>query len=371
MHVRGRLVRRVAWAGVTWAGLAAAGAPLAAQMAGPPLTLGGLLRAGARVEPDAADRRDGFEVFDARLSLEGGVGIIFDYFLQGAFEGGEDPAGTGEAGARVELLDARLTVPFRREVRVSIGRFKAPFGGERLRSKDEIRFLERAMASDAIAPGRQVGIELHGDALEGRLAYRGGAFNGNGRAVGNDNGAFLWAGRVQYNTVGPIEFYEDLVVQVGANLAYSSDSAVRLGPGLDGSVTGEEGLPAGVDLESWAGDRLLFGMDLHLSYRGWALDGEYLRADLDPDAADAGELDAWGGYVEALRDFYGAIQTVARYEHLAPAVGPDRKFLILGINVFPDFHAKLGLQYALGIDGSPPGARIADGQFILLTQLSF
>lgn len=354
---------------------AGAATPLRAQASGPTLTMGGLLRTGARFEPEGSPRRDGFEVFDARIRLGGEVGIIFDYFFQGAFEAPDltrsDGSSASESdGLEFELLDARLTLPFRPELMLSAGQFKAPFGGETLLPKDDIRFLERALASRAIAPGRQVGVELHGEALEGRLAYRGGAFNGNGRGVEADGGGFLYTARVQYNTVGPIEFYEDLVVQVGANLGFSSDSAVRLGPGLDGSPDGVGGLPPGVDLASWRGDRLLLGFDWHTSYRGWELNGEYLRVELDP-AAGGPELDAWGGYLEGVYGFMGAVAAAVRYDFLRPVVGPDREFVVAGLSVFPGFHARFGIQYALGIDGSPGAPGIVDDQLILLSQLSF
>lgn len=350
----------------------AGAAPLGAQAGGPPLTIGGLLRTGARFEPEDSPSRDGFEIFDARASLGGEVGIIFDYFIEGAFEE-DDRLLSGEEGGGLEfeLLDARLTLPFRPQLQLSAGQFKAPFGGETLLRKDAIRFLERALASRAIAPGRQVGIELHGEVLEGRLAYRAGAFNGNGRRLENDDDSFLYAGRVHYNTIGPIEFYEDLVVQVGANLAFSSDSAVRLGPGLDGSLPGEGGLPPGVDLTSWRGDRFLAGFDLHTSYRGWELNGEYLHVNLDPAAAGAEDLTSWGGYVEAVHEFLGAVEAAIRYDYLDSAAGPDREFVIAGVNVFPGFHAKFGLQYAFGVGGSPNAPGLADDQFILLSQLSF
>lgn len=345
---------------------------LAAQESGSPVTLGGLLRTGARLEPGDALRRDGFEVFDARLSLEGKIGIAFEYFLQGAFEAPDDGSAEGDgSGLEFALLDARLTLPFRPELRLSLGQFKAPLGGERLLSKGEIRFLQRSLADRAIAPGRQVGVALGGETMEGRLTYEAGAFNGNGRGLGNDDESFLYAARVQYNTVGPIEFYEDVVLQVGLNLGFSRDSAAPLGPGLDGSLPGDPGLPPGVDLASWRGDRFLFGFDLHTSYRGWQLNGEYLRIDLDPAVPEADDLAAWGGYVEGVYGLHGVAEVALRYDHLDPVAGPDRRFLIGGLHVFPGFHAKLGLQYAVAVGGSADAPGIAGGQFILLTQASF
>lgn len=364
-----RTVGRRAWLpalAISWTAVGLASpAPAAAQIEGPPLTLGGLLRAGLRLEPEDAPRADGFELFDARLNLGGEVGIIFDYFLEAEY---------ADEDREFRLLDARLTLPFMPEANLSIGQFKAPFGQERLQDKGDIRFVERAQASEAVAPGRQVGLELWGGTLEDRLTYRGGVFNGNGRTLRNDDNNFLYAVRVQYNTVGPIEFYEDLVVQVGADLAFSEDSAVALDPGLDGSLPGQM-VPPGVDFADFQGKRVLWGLDLHVTYRGWGLDGEFLRGVFDPDAFPAGsdDLVAEGGFVEGTYAFFGAAEAVLRYDGFDPALGPYRDFLVLGLNVYPGFHAKFGLQFAIGLKDDVPAAAnaLADTQFSIMSQVDF
>lgn len=339
-------------------------APLAAQagVGGPPLEIRGLLRTGLRFEPGSSPRSDGFEVFDARLGLAGEVGIVFDYDLQAEFD---------DATNELRLLDARLIVPFSPEVNLSIGQLKAPFGREFLLPKGDIRLLERAQASRAIVPGRQVGLALHGSLLEDRLTYSAGAFNGNGRNLENDDDDFLYAARVQYNNVGPIEFYEDLVIQVGGDLAYSDDRSARLDPALDGRVPGAPASP--VDFGAFGGERFLWGLDLHTSYHGVGLDAEYLRGRYDADALgpDADALVAEGGYVEAYYSAWGAIEPVLRYDGLDPALGGYRDFLILGLNVYPGFHASFGLQYAIALGDELPDTELADGQFILLTEVDF
>ena len=55
-------------------------------------------------------------------------------------------------------------------------------------------------------PRRQVGAALRGVALEQRLSYWGGLYNGEGATFGNDDRRFLFAGRVEYNSVGEVEF---------------------------------------------------------------------------------------------------------------------------------------------------------------------
>lgn len=341
--------------------------PLAGQE-GPALEVRGLLRTGLRVEPDASDRESGFEVFDARLGAEGRVGVLFDYRVLGAWEGTE---------RRFELLDAEVGLPLAPEARLAIGQFKAPFGQEFLRRKGDIAFVDRSQASDALVPGRQVGARLDGEGLEGRLTWAAGLFNGNGRRLENDDGRFLYAARAQFNSVGPIEFYRELVVQVGANLAFSRDSAAPLGPGVaePPPPSPVDGFPPPVeiDAEAFRGERLLWGVDARASWRGFSAEGEYLRGEFEPAEAPGERLTAEGGY---LQGSYGAmgglLEGVARWDAFRPAAGARRDFLLLGLNLYPGFYAKVGLQYAVSLrSGQPPGARIAGGQFAFLTQVSF
>ena len=62
---------------------------------------------------------------------------------------------------------------------------------------------------------------LRGVALEERLKYRGGLYNGEGATFGNDDRRFLFAGRVEYNSAGEVEFFEDFVWEVAASFAIS------------------------------------------------------------------------------------------------------------------------------------------------------
>lgn len=349
--------------------LQAFGAPAAAQE-GPTLETDGLLRLGFRIEPEAAERRTGFEVFDARLGLSGRVGLVFDYSVLGAWEG-EDQA--------FRLLDARLSVPLAPEARLSFGQFKAPFGEEFMRRRADLHFLERFQASDAVGPGRQVGVSLSGEAMYERLTYEAGIFNGNGRRIGNDDGRFLYAARIQYNTVGPIEFYRDLVFQVGANVAFSRDSAARLGPGLEApDAPGGGGpvlqvSPGTVDFGAFRGERLLRGLDARIAWRGMALSGEYLRGEFEPADLPGETLVAEGGYVQGSYELLGgAMEGVARWDAFNPAVGERRDFLLLGLNLYPGLNSRLGLQYAISLsEGDPPGARIAGDQFVFQAQVDF
>ena len=337
----------------------------------PDITFDGLLRTGLRVGPGDLGRTDGFEVHDARVGASGRIGIVFDYRVQAEWDPRRD---------EVRLLDAILTLPVADPLRIELGQLKAPFGKEALKEKGAITFVDRSQASQLLAPGRQVGVRAAGEALEGRLRYAGGLFNGNGRTLENDDSRFLYAGRVEYNNVGAAEFYDELVVEVGANLAFSRDSAVDLGAELRREVE-----LAGVALDAFRGERLLWGGDLRLGYRGFFLRGEYLRAELDLPDPVGQEVTLEGGYLEGGYDLWGAIEGVVRWDALAApleSVGGVRvdeeepvagraDFLVFGLNLYPGYHTKVGLQHAVGLGGSRVGPGLADGEFRLTAQVDF
>lgn len=360
-------------------------APSAAQDGGPDradVELGGLLRTGFVAGPASEGVHDGFELYDARLRASGEVGI-FGYHVQTEWDA---------ARQRLRLLDARLSLPFMPELVLDLGQLRAPFGKEMLKGKGEITFVERARISRLLPPGRQVGAQLSGETAEGKLTYRAGLFNGNARAAANDD-SFLWAGRVQFNNLGASEFYDELVVEVGANAAISSDSDVNLVGRLDRTVQTAALSGGFVDLQNFAGDRLLYGGDLRMGWQGFFLRGEYLRGDLEPEPSalmglgpsePGEELVVDGGYLEGGYSYLGAIDLVVRFDRMNDAiravdgqpVNPDdptgaSEFLVFGLNLYPGYHAKVGFQYALGLGGTRVGPGLADGEFALLAQVDF
>jgi hypothetical protein len=366
---------------VTIAALALAGAhpsALLAQFETAPVHVGALARTGLRLQPKSSGLTNGFEVWDARVNVGGSVGLIFDFWVEGGFETESFDTGTfGEEKEGFTLLDVKLTVPVVPELEVSVGQFKSPFSREFLLYKSDIQFVERSQAVLALAPGRQIGLELSGSALDTRLWYGAGMFNGNGRTLSNDNGGFLWVGRALFNTIGDIEFYEDLVVQVGVNAAFSRDSAV------DVSLAGDLGPPP-IDAASYEGDRFLWGFDAEVSYRGFFANGEYIQGRFSPSQVQGGVLlptdpetqVAAGFYIEGGYSLWGAIEGLLRYDQYSPAdaavtVDPKSEFLLAGINIYPGFFAKIGMQYAFGLGGTERGPALVDDQFNLLVQLSF
>jgi hypothetical protein len=333
----------------------------------------GLLRTGLRVESSATGGRDGFALYDVRLGAKGKVGIVFDYAAGVEVDTREE---------KLRLLDAALSFPIRDEfLRLDIGLGRSRFGGEAMVDKGLIPFVERFQGSLALTPGRQIGLGVRGAALEGRLHYAGGVYNGNGAAWENDGDGFLWMARAGWNSVGEVEFFEDFVWEVGASVGFSGDSSLNALP----LSLPEEGVSRPVPvLTEFTGDRLIWGANARIAWREFAVAGEYLRTEFSPSIGE--DLSSEGWYAQGSYTLWAAAELLARYDSFRTAGGvvePDEattKFLVFGINVLPGLYGRLGLQYAIGLDGTlagqemsldgtNTGPRLADGQFLLNLQV--
>lgn len=375
----GRLARATG-AGILIVGLVGPLPASAQETTGPNvLRPSGMLRTGFEFEPADADRADGFIVYDARLALTGVVGYVFDFTLGVEYD--RDDAG-------IDLLDAIITFPLSGEaVRADLGGFRSPVSREATADKAMLPLVERSQSALALAPGRQLGLQVRGTALEERLRIAGGLFNGNGLRLENDDKAFLVAGRASYNNVGPLEFPEDLVIEAGLSAAWSTDSALFVLP-VEGRTGPEPDARRLVSLEEFEGDRIIWGADARLAYEGWTIAAEYLRTDYDPEVGDGEGLHAEGITVDLRHALWGLFDVGGRYDSFTPAVGfagdPPRasRFFVLGLAVAPGLFARAGLQYAIGIDGTTRGVESAldgtntappltDDQFLIFLQLAF
>jgi len=130
------------------------------------LKLRGVLQADGRFFFEDEDRLapnttvgDTYLLRRVRPILEGTVFKIFDFRFMPDF-----------AGGRTVIQDAWLDGRFLPWLQLRGGKFKTPFGIERLQSATAIRFVERALPNNLV-PNRDIGVELHGDFGQGIVSY--------------------------------------------------------------------------------------------------------------------------------------------------------------------------------------------------------
>ncbi len=109
---------------------------------------------------------DTFLIRSARIRVDGTVFRDFDFMIQPEF-----------AGSSLSLQDAYLEWRRWPELRLRAGKFKSPVSLERLQSDTETMLPELGLAT-ALAPNRDIGLQLGGELWGGVVGYAVGVFNG-------------------------------------------------------------------------------------------------------------------------------------------------------------------------------------------------
>jgi phosphate-selective porin OprO/OprP len=81
------------------------------------------------------------------------------------------------AGSKVVVQDAYVDAHYLEVFKLRFGKFKVPFGLERLQDEANTTFTERGLPTQ-LAPNRDLGVEAFGVLLDGVLSYQAGIFNG-------------------------------------------------------------------------------------------------------------------------------------------------------------------------------------------------
>jgi hypothetical protein len=251
--------------------------------------------------------QNGFSIANARFRVSGLLDNGFDYVIR---------VNLAEAPA---LLDAAAGMRFAPAFRIKAGMFKAPFSREFLTGAGAIDFVNRSQVVSALAPMRQVGVQVHGTSNSGLVEYSAGAFNGNARAISNDNNELLYVGRVSLWPVRPDAANPGNRIEVAFNAATSNDAAAPIGLGFIPAFNGSRAL-LGADARWQAGPVLVAG----------ELITSRFKPVLGPRRSPQG-FHATFGYSTTPRT-----QLLARWDSFSPdGIGPDQDLLILGLNFWP------------------------------------
>lgn len=132
------------------------------------LRLRGLVHADSRwfLDDDANAAADTFVARRVRPIVQATLFKVVDFRVTPDFGDG-----------RTVIQDAYMDLRLKPMARIRGGKFKAPFGLERLASASDLLFIERA-APTLVAPNRDMGVMLWGETTGAVVSYAAGVFNG-------------------------------------------------------------------------------------------------------------------------------------------------------------------------------------------------
>jgi phosphate-selective porin OprO/OprP len=255
-----------------------------------------------------AVRQPTFEFQQSRVGVQGDFLEHLEYEAEAELADG-DP----------RWQDLYLNVRYFRDFQVQFGKFKQPFGRDRLTALDDLTFAFRSRIGSELAPGRDVGVMIHGRVYNRALSYQAGIFRGNGE-TGGSSGRTM-AARL---TGAPLRalpaprWLQSLELGIAVT---SSQLPEKLG-GLTGETVFGEAFSPRVYV---AGQRLRLGFEMGWAAGPFSIEGEFThardeRSQMGVRANDLPGLIARGWYL-------GAAWAVTGERKTGGAIQPRRDFL--------------------------------------------
>ncbi len=215
------------------------------------------------VMPEVGDDRGSFRIRRAKTKFEGWVytkDLTYDLQLNWA-----DSVNV--------LEDAAVNYDFtkgKKLFQLKAGQYKVPFGRQELTSSGSQQFVDRSAVSNVFARGRDIGTQIWGTPFGGKLDWRVGAFNGNGRTVSlNDNDKFQYDARVTFQPFGDVKYSES---------DFESTDKPLFAIAGQWESNDRHGSTAGNDAH-----REIVGGDIVFKFKGFSLFGEIFEASDDPE----------------------------------------------------------------------------------------
>lgn len=287
------------------------------------LKLGGRIQlrfAAQQNDPQTQGAEDSFRVRRARLSADGTFIEDVDFHLE------------VDVSRSAALEEAEIRILKFPQANVTLGQFKTPFSLENLTSGKRLDMVERTSVVTALAPDKDIGIMAGGHFFSKRFGYRLAMVNGNGKNnATNDNDQFLYVLRLEGAPIQhfPIIWNQDLTVTVGANGAYSRDSAAR--------ADAIFGVKKAIGVTS-EGARRLAGADLSAQLGRLSLKAEYLWGEFKPYLNGKRLIRTDGYYIQGGWYLTQKLQALVRYEAFDPDKdvlnNSDIRWTALGLNYF-------------------------------------
>lgn len=290
---------------------------------GPDLTLnpGLFLQSGLQAGGEDENAR-GFRLTKSWVKAAGSVGEDWSYLAQ------------VDVASEVSMLDARLAYAPDERVELAAGVFKAPVSREWLTPAPRIPFTTRARAVNVLSPKRELGLSASVVPIPG-VQLVGGLFNGNGPITsGNDDGRFLYTGRIVADLLDP---------------GGEDEGAPALSIGASGAL--QNARRADRASGSSDADWTVAGADLAGSWGALRLSSEVIYRELRPAVGSAEK--AWGSQLTGATDlpFSGPVQELLlRWDRFRPfGAATSSDLLVIGYSVNVDGRIGGRINYRLPI----------------------
>ena len=255
--------------------------------------------------------------------------------------------------------DADVTYAFADELKITVGRFKLPFGRQKLVTRTVLQFVHRSVANEMFELDRSIAAALHGT-LAKRVSYAVAVANG----IDNEDDSpsheeldtnFATVARLVAHILGSkirtesdLSHSKDPRLEAGVSVAcnddngdgdtdaaYSVPDRIRRGRGIGGSAV--------ADLTGT--DFLQFGADVAFQYRGFSATAEYWVRSVDGEA-EFSDWERMTGRNDAMHQQGGhdqagyfvipkRVELVARVGGVWDNDGDDVWEVAVGANYFP------------------------------------
>jgi hypothetical protein len=211
------------------------------------------------------------------------------------------------------LLNFEFTLAKLDELQFKLGQWKISYNTERFISSGKQQFVDRTISNRFFTFDRQIGIMVQGDLFKDRIgctSYRLGIFNGDGRMNVNNNGKFLYFGRLQWNfsrkvmkmSFGDLARVEKPEGFIAFSAVWNESPYTSFTTGGAGKDSGGQlpGYDQGTVIDEWYLLRQM-GFELMFKYRGFSLMSENHVKSIDDRSAGGtlGHSLIYGGYVMA------------------------------------------------------------------------
>jgi phosphate-selective porin len=259
----------------------------------PSFRIGNILLADLSASFNADINADNFDFGRARLGVEGKFLKHLQYKVEGDFV------------STHTWKDVFADVNRFKSAKVRIGKFKIPFCMDELTPNRALDFVDRTRTARDLAPGRDVGVVLHGRIFDGVVGYQAGTFQHDGEnseAKTGVRGAPAYAARL---TVEPVK-----ELHLGAAIMTSD-----VPEGLNSLKE------KGATRVFVHGKRLRFGTEFSWEPGPFAIKSEWVRVNEAREGQSVGETDlperfARGAYLTGTWRISQPIQLAMRYEQV-------------------------------------------------------